>query len=597
MTTKLTRDNNHDLAVWPVSGLARIFPVDRPPRNPGAGWNLAGARGEYITFQLGVAANMSLCDLSVVVAQPVGRPRAVPSSWIRVRWVSLIPVGYDYFHAQGAERPELFPAWYPDPLTDAPPWNGIKPPPPRAAAVHLTLHIPRDAAAGAYRGAVNLLYRKQVRVRIPLILQVWPFAIPRRPTFYVTNWLQNDCIGKWHRCEAWSPRFWRILEQYAREMAAHRQNVITTPTIIGNFHNSDPMTLVDIVHRRNGGFRFDLRRLEQWVRLFDRYGFALFEMWHLAEQGYGRYAPPFGFYDERTKRQIRYDKLSVNSVLYRELVGGFLEELSVWLERRGWLDRFLLHVFDEPIKDRWPHYTKLAAFFRKHAPRLRHLDAISQSELITGYASELDIPVPLTPHLDDADGYYRQRARDGCLPVWWYTCCAPTALYANRFIGQPLITTRILHWQAFACDISGYLHWGYNFWHRPGQDVSGWPGITPYADHLLVNPYREQPRWPAGDTHIVYPDPQWWLDKAPVSSLRYEAMREGLQDYELMRMLERALQDRHGRARRNHIRTRGRHLLRLVRGPLAGSLTKFTRNAGLLLRTRRAIGDCLAELA
>ncbi|MFH1568112.1 MAG: DUF4091 domain-containing protein, partial [Gemmatimonadota bacterium] len=37
---------------------------------------------------------------------------------------------------------------------------------------------------------------------------------------------------------------------------------------------------------------------------------------------------------------------------------------------------------------------------------------------------------------------------------------------------------------------------------------------------------------PAGDTHIVYPGPD-----GPWSSLRLEAQREGLEDYELLRQL------------------------------------------------------------
>jgi hypothetical protein len=232
----------------------------------------------------------------------------------------------------------------------------------------------------------------------------------------------------------------------------------------------------------------------------------------------------------------------------------------------------------------------LSAFFRQHAPKLKQIDAISQSDLITRFGADLDIPVPLTPHLKD-DAYYQQRAKVGQQALWWYTCCAPVAPYANRFVALPLLATRMLSWQAFTFGIGGYLHWGYNYWHRAMQHESGWPGVSVYADGTLVNPYREHAAcWPVGDAAIVYPHPRWWEDHGPISSLRYEAHRAGLQDYEMLRMLQAVAE----RPKTPAIGAQARKLLARVRGPVAGSLTEFTRDSALLLRLRRAIGACLA---
>ncbi|NCC84735.1 MAG: DUF4091 domain-containing protein, partial [Clostridia bacterium] len=38
---------------------------------------------------------------------------------------------------------------------------------------------------------------------------------------------------------------------------------------------------------------------------------------------------------------------------------------------------------------------------------------------------------------------------------------------------------------------------------------------------------------PAGDTHVVYPG-----DEGPLSSVRFESQREGIEDLELLRLLE-----------------------------------------------------------
>lgn len=585
------------LIVWPQCGLSRVFPLDAPPRGAralaAAGWQLCAAGGEFVSFQLGLWTEANLSDIEISPTPLRSGRHEIESSAIRVRWTGLVPVPIVSFDVEGAERPDYVPGWYPDPLLDAPVARGFTGTEAnRATAVHFTLRVKRGTPPGIYRGGVTIRCGGKVRARTPLVVEIWPFRLPSRPTFHFTNWLQLDCITKWHRCAPWSERHWRLLNLYAKEMAEHRQNVVSTPTIIGNFHNSDPMTLVDITRKSDGGYCFDFRRLERWVRLFRGHGFELFEMWHLASQADGRYAPPFSFFDETRRARIERGRLSTDAAEYRKLIASFLPALTQWLERRDLTRHFLLHVFDEPAREHWPRYVKLSALFRKYAPDIRHLDAISASALITEAGADIDIPVPTTQHLD-ADEYYRRRARDGIEPLWWYTCCGPWGRFANRFVSMPLINTRILSWQAFTFGISGYLHWGYNFWHRIRQDASGWPGISGYADHTLVNPYREHGAdWAVGDACIVYPPLEWWRDLAPVSSLRYEAMREGLQDYELLRMC-----DEHARKSDNPGAARNaRRLLAAVRGPIAGSLTEFTRDAGLLLKTRREIGGCIAAL-
>jgi hypothetical protein len=587
-------------AVWPVDELSRVFPHDVQPRSAWRltkrGWDLAAARGEYCSFQLGIRYAGDFHDIRVSAGSLLKGKCEIPATAIQVRWAGLVPVPLDGFHAVGAERPGLAPAWYPDPLHEDVPWQGAHGP--QSAALYITLYVPPDTVPGHYHGNVVLHVPRQGHVRVPVNLDVWPFVLPERPTFYVTNWLQPDCITKWHRCEPWSERHWRILELYARDMAAHRQNVIATPTLIGNFHNSDPMTLVDATRRKDGTLQFDMRRLERWVELFDRHGFELFEMWHLLSQADGKYAPPFGLFDEGKGRRVWYDKLLSTGSTYRKLVGSFLTALSRWLDQRGLAKRFLLHVFDEPKRECWPHYAKMSAFFRQKAPKLRQMDAMSTSELITGFGADLDIPVPLTPHLGD-DEYFRKRAREGRKPVWWYTCCGPCGRYANRFVSMPLINGRMLFWQSFVFGITGYLHWGFNFWHRIGQNASGWPGINGYADTMLLNPYREHPsRWPVGDACIVYPHQHWWEDHGPVGSLRWETMRAGLQDYEMLRMLDALVcrtKPKPGTGTAA-VHNKANGLLAAVRGPIAGSLTDFTRDAKLLLGIRRKMGECISAL-
>jgi hypothetical protein len=164
---------------------------------------------------------------------------------------------------------------------------------------------------------------------------------------------------------------------------------------------------------------------------------------------------------------------------------------------------------------------------------------------------------------------------------------------------MPLVNGRTLFWQSFAFGITGYLHWGYNFWHRTGQQASGFPGVNSYADGRLLNPLREHPpQWAVGDAAIVYPHPEWWEDRGPLGSLRYEAMRAGLQDYELLKMLDGLLSNARPKrgSRQAKAVAAGKRALKSATGTIAGSLTEFPRDPTRLLTTRRKIGDAIAGL-
>jgi len=79
-----------------------------------------------------------------------------------------------------------------------------------------------------------------------------------------------------------------------------------------------------------------------------------------------------------------------------------------------------------------------------------------------------------------------------------------------------LLKTRILHWINWRYRLTGYLHWGLNFWTS-----------DPFNDD------RSREDLPPGDCWIVYPGPH-----GPVDSIRWEQMREGIQDYELLCLLD-----------------------------------------------------------
>ncbi len=79
--------------------------------------------------------------------------------------------------------------------------------------------------------------------------------------------------------------------------------------------------------------------------------------------------------------------------------------------------------------------------------------------------------------------------------------------------------TDLLHRLNAKYGATGYLHWGWNQW----ASDDPFNEIEDHGGYWL----------PAGDSHIVYPG----KGGKALDSIRYEAMLEGIQDYELLALL------------------------------------------------------------
>src|SRR5262249_45525189 len=111
--------------------------------------------------------------------------------------------------------------------------------------------------------------------------------------------------------------------------------------------------------------------------------------------------------------------------------------------------------------------------------------------------------------------------------VWWYVCSTPAAPWANFWLDQPGAAHRVLFWQTFARRVDGLLYWGVNHWPafdartaKPPPADKAWPR-APWGDHGRH-----------GDGYLLYPGPD-----GPLPSLRLEIIRDGIEDYDALRML------------------------------------------------------------
>ncbi|MCX6621884.1 MAG: DUF4091 domain-containing protein, partial [Acidobacteria bacterium] len=201
-----------------------------------------------------------------------------------------------------------------------------------------------------------------------------------------------------------------------------------------------------------------------------------------------------------------------------QFLNSFLEALSGHIRQRGWEKRYLQHIHDEPHDKEAAVYNRYARLIRERLPGIPTIDAIGLDQDLTFLKGVVDIWVPILGSFDTRMEKVRAHVAEGG-ESWYYTCIYPQSRQLNRFIDLPLIKTRLLHWYNFRHNLTGYLHWGGNFW-SPAPFDQVQPVINDGTTLL-----------PAGDNAIVYP----WPEKYTVlSSIRLEAMRDGIEDYELL---------------------------------------------------------------
>lgn len=106
--------------------------------------------------------------------------------------------------------------------------------------------------------------------------------------------------------------------------------------------------------------------------------------------------------------------------------------------------------------------------------------------------------------------------------AWWYITSQPSDPYITFNTTEPGVAYRVLFWQQKMNDVTGLLYWSVNYWSGDGwnacENVWG-DGVT------------------YGNGQLIYPGGKVGAE-GPVGSLRLESIRDGIEDYQLLTMLE-----------------------------------------------------------
>lgn len=377
--------------------------------------------------------------------------------------------------------------------------------------VWIILKSGQDTKPGTYKGKLAVKANGQASGSIPLEVRVYDIKLP------VQTSLRNvftffDRLAREIHHDNPPPGMMRRYQQF---LSDHRLN-------IDNLYRSEPPSIDDLEY-------------------FDRKGqLNAFNIKYIG----GKIDP---------EDPAKYDE-------YLRKLAEELDPYVAQLRKRGLAKKAYIYGFDEVRPETFATIKKAFGFLKKRYPEIPTMTTGVDPRygMDTGLDDVVDIWVPLTPSYKVEEARkVRARGKD----VWWYICIGPPHPYANWFVEYPAIEARLLWWMTYQYEVPGFLYYATNLRHHQNE-------LMRLDGHNKKDWIPASWRTANGDGCFIYSGPE-----GPISTIRMENIRDGIEDTELLYLLEKKLRD-------------GGKAGRAACGELIESLTKYTRDPGKFAKVR-----------
>jgi hypothetical protein len=213
----------------------------------------------------------------------------------------------------------------------------------------------------------------------------------------------------------------------------------------------------------------------------------------------------------------------------------FIKAYTDFLRKKGWLDKALVELWDEPTVLEWEKVKERAERVKEISPDIRIQLFAGGSEPYLFWEPEvsakyglLDLIDIWAPHLLVNAPELQQEGRE----IWTYFCTLARSSAPNLYIDTPPIYQRTIAWYCWMHGVDGFEHWSTTyFWRNAHKGLpvdQKWPAIP--WDSRTYHDFH-------GEGQLVYPGPQGKI----YPSLRLEVFRDGMEDYEYLYMLNEML--------------------------------------------------------
>ncbi len=511
--------DTYDSSVWEAikpgihSGFGSIdvaYSKSIPPEgNIEPSIKLQGWKGERVNCMLLVWSAGSKENISVKASGFTGEPGVINQESTSVSVVRYVLT--DEFPGGNDRRDKSkFPAHLkPDLLSKA---NNFTIDSPGTRPVWISVDIPADASAGIYKGTISRQSASgTVNHMITLEVQNKLLPAPSAWSFHLDLWQNPFAVARFHGVKLWSKEHIELLRPLLKKLANAGQKCIITTLIDkpwGGGQGNGPCfdaygSMIKWTRKKDKSWQYDYTVFDQYVSIAIESGISkqinCYSMVPTTNK--------ITWFDEETSETV-VREVFPGTEEYEKVWLGFLIDFKTHLNGKGWLDITTL-ALDEREEG---EMKKLFSFLKETAPEFKiamagfYYKGINSS--IYDFSSNWRHTGIISGDVTES------RKKSGLITTYYVACMIPKP---NNFTFSLPAESCYEGWFASAMGFDGFLRWAYNSWPE-----------NPVADSRFT-------RWPAGDTYLIYP--------GALSSIRFERLREGIQDYEKIKILHNDLEE------------------------------------------------------
>jgi hypothetical protein len=423
--------------------------------------------------------------------------------------------------------------------------------------IWVDMFIPSGTKAGEYSGNIDVTQHGELVQKLQLAVKVYDFSLPDETSLITYMNVSKDQLAHFYHQPSNTEEITDITQVYYDKLFANRMEPWFNDMLRPDIELKDNKVKVTFDHDR---YLYYMNTLKTKRVLLNALPGNLNRLMT---------AQPFS--DE-----------------YNKIVKSYLSQVEAYFNKNKWHDRL---VFNSPIDEprsledyentrKWGTLVKEATtnvpflvtrtpVFPKDHPEWGSLQGYVTNYSIHG--NHLNDPLVKQAILDE-------KSRGG--EITWYISCDQRFPQPNYFIDAPAMDLVMVPWITSRYKMDGILYWAINWW---SETANPWLNANTFHSGFLCSDGSvlngEGSLWYPGDYVERYTGQPNVC--GPVSSIRFELLREGIEDYEYLSMLG-ALGDKEFATEQ-------------VKN-LVVDVKAFSRNVADLYSTRKAMAERIEEL-
>lgn len=469
-------------------------------KNESTSWEATGWKGERLNTQIVVWSADTLQQVRFVLSNLVNKNgKLISRNNIELNKISYVLANFPY----GSSEPNCSPSPYkngflmPDRFET---FDRFDVPGKTVRPVWLSCNIPSDAEAGTYTGTIEVNSKSGHSVlNIKINVQNQTLPQPHDWQYRLDLWQNPWVIADYYHVKPWGEEHKALLKKHLKLYADAGGTYITTYGVHSPWGDNEYAIeggMIEWIKEKNGSWKFDYNIFDQYVTLAMSVGI---------DRAITIYTPlPWGErfrYVDATTGNYVYEQWLPTTDTFKHNWNIFLSDLRSHLEKKGWFNKTYLGINENAMEQ------TLSAIkvVKQHSKDWKITYAGNWHKELDTLLNDYCFLYGNEATVDEV----KARAAKGQTTTY-YVCCNPAK--PNNFLFSPPVEGRWMSWYAAAHGYNGFLRWAYDAW---PQD--------PMRDARYGS-------WAAGDCYLVYPGGN--------SCIRFEKLREGIVDYEKIRIVK-----------------------------------------------------------